>query len=601
MKKYIYSLVFCLAGLLAVGVSSCKADYETEFEVKTLVVPDESLAPINFDLNGGSAVIKVNTNVELSKWVATSNADWCVVEKKDNQVTVSAGENNIYQHRVAVVDIYYGHQAYSIQVVQMGKEPAILIGENNENQGFLKVAEPSANTLDIPIITNLDIDNVVIPDTARWVHFEGFAPASRAENTVGKILKLRLDQNTDTIQRFCSVILQSSQNYSYKASFTIRQEASGYLVMIDKENANITVPAAGRRIEIPFQINGPATAPYSYVISDDAKAWIIPVPQSRALRDARETFDISPNIVEAPRKGSITFTSKDGFSKFVVNVEQDKFVPVPPFNVKNLTATPNAGYITLNWERPEEVNYTQLKIFYYDPVTKENVVKEINDNRVMQYVIGETFAAAGEYTFTIKSYGPTGMETNDPVIIKATSNEVIEVMPVKLTLDMLSANATATYDGGGLPALIDGKKDPFYHTHWKAQYNMNERHYIQFNLPTPMALHHIEYDGRQGSNPGDVKRADILIATSATSSEWNKVGTLTFALPNQAGAHILSDVLPRTTPSQHIRFTPTAKRSADPIPVNTTDSWFNMGEIYLYQYNPYNSHSEDWARHQMSL
>lgn len=599
MKKYIYTVVFCLAGLLATGLSSCKADYETDFEVKTLVVPDESLAPITFDLNGGSAIIKVNTNVEFSKWVAESNSDWCVLEKKENQVIVSATANNIYQHRTATIDIHYGHQAYSIQVIQMGKEPAILIGENNENQGYLKVAPPSTSTLHIPVKTNLNIDNIVIPDTTRWVHFESIAPMSRADDTVGKILQLRLDQNTDTIPRFCSVVLQSSDNYAYKASFVIRQEASGYLVMIDNEHANIKVPATGRRIEVPFQINGPAVTPYSYEVSDDAKQWIIPAPQSRALRNASETFIVSPNIVTEPRTGTITFTSKDGYSKFVVTVNQEKFVPVPPFNVKNITATPASGYIILNWERPEEVNYTKLQISYYDPILKKEVMKEINDNRITQYIIGETFAAAGEYTFTIKTYGPTGMESKEDVSVKSTSNEVIEVLPIQLTEAMLSANATQNGDGDGLRGLIDGKKNTFYHSLW--QRAIPDRHYIQFNLPIPTALHHIEYDGRQGNNSGDVKKAEISIAASASAAEWTTVGTLTFTLPNSVGAHVSSDVLPRTTPGQYIRFTPIARRNADPIQLNTTNSWFNMAEIYVYQYNPYNSHSEAWARHQMSL
>ena len=50
MKKNI--LIIGLASIfgIASGLISCSPDYETEFKVETLVVPDKSQAPITFPL-----------------------------------------------------------------------------------------------------------------------------------------------------------------------------------------------------------------------------------------------------------------------------------------------------------------------------------------------------------------------------------------------------------------------------------------------------------------------------------------------------------------------------------------------------------------------
>ena len=59
MKKNI--LIIGLASIfgIASGLISCSPDYETEFKVETLVVPDKSQAPITFPLLGGEHEIEV--------------------------------------------------------------------------------------------------------------------------------------------------------------------------------------------------------------------------------------------------------------------------------------------------------------------------------------------------------------------------------------------------------------------------------------------------------------------------------------------------------------------------------------------------------------
>lgn len=598
MNKKLNMAMITVWGFIAALMVACSADYQTNFTRKTLVVPHESLAEVTFDLNGGSHDIKVETNVDENMWTATSNAQWCKIQKTRDKVTISADANPTYKHRVANVEIAYGHQAYVINVLQMGQAPLILVGEKNENDGYVKNIGPEKQVIDVSIKTNLDIDNVVIPDTVRWVHFGEITQPTRSD-AVQKLLRLQIDQNTDTVEKFCSVILQSSANFNYKASFVIRQSKSGYLVVAGDSVKDITVPAAGKQIEIPFQINGSRQDPYRIEIEDAAKTWIQVVSKTRGLRNAKESFIIAPNIVQQPRQGIITFISKDNFSRFSVVVHQEAFEAVPPHNVSNPQLTPGAGYIDLSWSKAAVVDYTKIVISYYDPVAKRNVNKEITDNRATGCRIDDTYQAAGQYTFTIKSYGPTGVETETPVTVSGASLAAPDALLVPLTIDMISANETQVGDGGGLPALIDGNKETFYHSKWSG--GGADPHFIQINLNEGIYLHHIEYNARHnGNGDGDVKRADILVAdvSHAPKNAWSKLATIDFPLPSGRGARTVSATLPKSSSQKlYFRFTPTARRNADPIPVGTaSNSWFNMADIFIFKYNP---KGEEWARQQM--
>ena len=224
MKKNI--LIIGLASIfgIASGLISCSPDYETEFKVETLVVPDKSQAPITFPLLGGEHEIEVQTNVPLDRWSAQSNAEWCKVVQHEGKVVVSASANNIYKQRRAEITVAYGHQSYSITVSQFGKEPAILIGDKLQQEGYVEIIDAERETLTIPVATNLNLDNIIIPDTCNWIRLAEqpatFDAKTRAAEDVNKQeLKFTLDKSTETDVRYCTIILQSSQNYSYTASF----------------------------------------------------------------------------------------------------------------------------------------------------------------------------------------------------------------------------------------------------------------------------------------------------------------------------------------------------------------------------------------------
>ena len=437
MKKNI--LLITLVGMLfaALGLYSCSPDYETDFEVKSLVVPDKSLSPVYFNIEGGESVAQVKTNVAADLWTASSNAEWLKVDKQTDQVKISAGSNDIYTTRLARVTIEYGHQSYDIVVTQLGKESIILV--DGEREGVLKHVTPTQETLDVEVLSNLTLDNIIVPDTVSWVRL---MPETRVDDSNGVLqtLSFDLDANTDTIVRFCDVILQSSENYDYITRFTIVQAERGYIIEAADSVKNITVASTGEILTIPFNINGPVGDSYTFEVEASAQDWIVAEPATRALRPGSETFNVLPNIVEEPRVGHITFTSTDPSenSSFVVTITQEKFIPVPPENVLSPTTTPGAGFITVGWTLPENLNYTKLTISYFDQIFKQDVVKILDNNKLTEFKIDNTFKAAGEYTFTIKTYGPTGMETVTTLNASGESEAMQDNFKKKYTNEMQS-------------------------------------------------------------------------------------------------------------------------------------------------------------------
>ncbi|MCK3686428.1 BACON domain-containing carbohydrate-binding protein [Maribellus sp. YY47] len=219
MKKNI--LLFGLIGILisTLTMNSCAPDYETEFEVKTLVVPDKSLTPIAFPIEGGVAEAKVETNVELSDWSASSNADWLTVEKKEGVVGISAASNPTYAPRIARITIEYGYQAYYINVSQKGNNPILLV--EGQRTGVVKSIGSVATTISVQVESNMVIDNFLVPDTANFVHFESIADVDG--NADMKTVSFKVDQNMSRNARYSTITFQSSDNYAYTASFVVAQ------------------------------------------------------------------------------------------------------------------------------------------------------------------------------------------------------------------------------------------------------------------------------------------------------------------------------------------------------------------------------------------
>lgn len=243
MRKNI--ILFGLIGVLIslLGVISCGPDYETEFEVKSLVIPDKSLVPISFPLEGGEAVAEVETNVALTGWSASSNAAWLSIDKKEGKVIMSAGSNDTYAPRIARVTIEYGHQAYYINVTQMGKTPLLLV--DGEREGIVKSVGMEETVISVRVKSNIVLDHILIPDTVDFVHVDAITDVEGSADE--KTVTFKIDQNFGRgVRRYCTVTFQSSENYSHMASFLIAQDGFVKILLTeDMLSTNAQEPQEG--------------------------------------------------------------------------------------------------------------------------------------------------------------------------------------------------------------------------------------------------------------------------------------------------------------------------------------------------------------------
>lgn len=219
MKKNIV-LIGLIGILISVfGITSCAPDYQTEFEVKSLIVPDNSLSPLFFPIEGGEAVAEVITNVDLANWSASSNAAWLSVEKKAGKVDIRAASNDTYAARIGRVTIEYGHQTYHIDVTQGGNPSFLLV--DGERDGVIKSVTAGATTVSVTVSSNVVVDHVLIPDTSSFIHLESIQDVAGSSDE--KRVTFKIDQNIGRNPRYGTITFQSSDNYSQMASFVIVQ------------------------------------------------------------------------------------------------------------------------------------------------------------------------------------------------------------------------------------------------------------------------------------------------------------------------------------------------------------------------------------------
>lgn len=218
MKKNRLFIVIVGMLLYMVGMPSCAPDYETEFEVKTLKVPDRDLAPVHFTIEGGQKEIQVETNVPVENWRVESNADWCKVEKSTNKVVISANRNDLHVTRIALVTVSYGHQSYNIPVSQLGLPASILV--EGETSGVIKEVGVNGGEISVVVESNVVLDYISIPDTAAWVKLA--EPV--VENGTKKTLKFMIEPSYDGKIRYSTIMIQSSEDFSKITSFVFKQD-----------------------------------------------------------------------------------------------------------------------------------------------------------------------------------------------------------------------------------------------------------------------------------------------------------------------------------------------------------------------------------------
>lgn len=602
----VYKLSAALLAALTLGLGACSPDYETQFDRSQLEVPHKSQRMISFDREGGEATIEVVTNVPLEKWHAEANADWCEVKKEAGKVVVMASPYYGYQVRKALVTVYYGHQEYKVQVQQAGHRATL---DMPREGGFFRLKEGhfayvggDKQEFNAPITTNLNIDHVIVPDTVSWVTFDKITEGADGKKNV----KLLLQPNRGNNDRYCTMTLQSSQNWDATVQFVLVQSKVGYNLIPLYNNMSQEVMDLGGKLRIPFDRDF-TDGTYDVEVSADAQAWLT-IPENQLIEGKLSSTrnelyaNVGMNLSNTPRTGTITFTSQNNGKRYVLSLNQEKFQNKPPFNVEGATATAGNGSITLNWNNADLINYTKVEVEMtstYQGIAPRK--QEITDVTTTTVTFDRTFRFAGQYTFTIKTYGPTGTVTETPVVVKGTSNPWSQSVQVEMTAAMIKSNAEQKNDGAGIPGLVDKNNNTFFHSFWSANSTDGKQHRLEITLPTPLTgIFYFDYIGRHnGDGGGDVKRAKVYANASGASSDeaWSELGVLEYTLPGgraQQGT-TTNRLNAGATGYTMLRYVPQARRNKDPLATNGARSeWFNMAELRLWSVR-----DENWAKNNL--
>ena len=140
------------------------------------------------------------------------------------------------------------------------------------------------------------------------------------------------------------------------------------------------------------------------------------------------------------------------------------------YQVKNLTAEPSEGAITLRWDLPSESDLFMVKVEFYNIREKKNYV--MNKSAYSESLtIDGLLARDGEYTFKLTAVNAAGQASSTSSEVKCTCLPVqptttITSQEIEATmLDNYSTNAQEPEEGP-LKDLFDGKNNTFFHTPW---------------------------------------------------------------------------------------------------------------------------------------
>lgn len=265
---------------------------------------------------------------------------------------------------------------------------------------------------------------------------------------------------------------------------------------------------------------------------------------------------------------------------FLVRCSDDVAL-IQPADISNIRSESMPGSIKLQWDVPSDMNYEYVRISYYDPLSKKENVKlaSVYSDSI---VISGTRAKYGEYTFTLQPFSSTNTPGNVHQY-KASSGPAPASyvladgtgVTIPLSVEMLSTNAQEPTHAH-ISNLVDGNSNTYFHTAWTI--SIGAPHYFQVALKDPVRAIRYSYISRHdGNGGGDVKR--MKVEASNDGENWSEVAIQELALPSGRATETSADAILMPNEFSYLRFTPLARRGADPI----NNTFFDMAEFILFE------------------
>lgn len=592
----IKSLFICSAILFAaLGLASCSADYDTDFTKKELEVPHSSQHAIVFAKEGGTQDIEVKTNVALDDWTATSNAEWLTVTKKADGtgVTATAPAYSGYKMRQAVITVQHGAKdSYTINVSQMGLQSVLTIPEQdpffNRQSVFSALLEADETSLTVPVETNLNLDYILIPDTVDFVTLDKSKIVT--ENNIMNI-PLTLEKNTSSKSRFCTITLQSSDNWDATKQLVIEQAPKGVKVRSvypnNSQDVSISLVDMPRTYRVPFQ-RTEADGNYTIAIPEDAKEWL---SVSKTLVSGSELqFNSKLNTTDNARTADVVCTPNgSGKQPFTIHVTQEAFQNVNPNGVQNIRVTPGDGTFNVTWTDADDPNYENVLVEARSAMSKVPLSTQTVSASEHSCTLNDVFNFAGDYTITVTTVGLRGKKTLAPVTATAQAKEWSENIPVQLTAEMVSTNSYTK--GHEVSKAVDGSKTTYFQTNSQGK-SSEPRPYIDIVLNEAISgMFTITYDPYSNLYPIG---ANIYGSNDGTHWETLVSGLI---YQNINGVRTPSEPVSVSKSYTYLRFEPT-KRQANPqdIKNGASNTKWAISELHLNIV-----HDEAWKKKQLGI
>lgn len=265
---------------------------------------------------------------------------------------------------------------------------------------------------------------------------------------------------------------------------------------------------------------------------------------------------------------------------FMVACSDDDVTTIEPTDISNITTEALPGEIKITWDLPADESLEYVKVNYFDHLTQKDAMR-LASAYSDSIIIPDTREKFGEYNFTLQPYSTTVTPGNihkvTAVSGPAPASYILgegDPTEINLTVEMLYTNAQEPSEGP-IKNLIDGDINTFFHTAWSI--SIGATHFFQVNLNEPLRAISYNFSTRVGNNGGDVKR--MKIEGSNDGEEWTEVTVHEYNLPSGTGFQINGESILMPDEFKHIRFTPLARRSADPI----NNGYFNMSEFNLFE------------------
>ena len=247
-----------------------------------------------------------------------------------------------------------------------------------------------------------------------------------------------------------------------------------------------------------------------------------------------------------------------------------------PVAIETVTSEPLPGQIQLRWEVPAG-DFSYLKIWYYDPLTKETVYKIVSKRNYGIVDRWKLVLDFGEYEFNFQTFNAND-EGGEIKVVRALSGvapasyTLVSRSQIKLVAEQLSTNAQEPSEGPIKKCSGWGSKIPFFHTNWHEAIPYPQ--WIQVNLKEPHENFLVGYINRTDNSWTTSGRPSVVdLQISNNGIDWETVGTLD-GLPSSAGSEYISTFFMPGKTFTYFRFSVTSATGSS--------SYWNIGEFMMY-------------------